>query len=94
MQADKTAFEELPGTHVVPTAVVGIAYHKTRQYEKEIYCNVSVAQSGYYAAAGFIFCHGKGESFENMVKQNKNGCNTAQAVKQLVMWFRIGKRYR
>ena len=73
MEPDKTPLEEASRGHLAPPSVVGVAYHEAGEDEEEIHCQVAVGDGS------------AGMEFEHMIDDDDQGCDSAEAVKNVVM---------
>ena len=87
VQTNKAAFEKFAHGHLVPAVIICIADHKSGKDEEEVHSNMAVVQGSDQSAAHAIGSLGKRESFKDVVNDNQQGCDTSQAIQQLVMRF-------
>ena len=86
MEADQTACEEFLDAHSVPAIVVGVSDDESRENEKEIDGQVTVVDPLVEMA--------RGEGFEKVEADDRDGGDAAQSVEDVVMGFGVGESCR
>lgn len=86
MQTYESALEKFASFHRLPTVVVGVTNHETRQDEKEINGEIAVIE---------MLVNGTcSKSLKHMIPYHHECRYTSQSVKKRIVGFGVGKRGR